>query len=72
MVLFGMFQGMFFLPVILSLIGPAPYAATNFDAQQNSRNNNGKVADESQWTRTEGKTPEHQPEQEMTIVVEPG
>ena len=67
-----MFQGMFFLPVILSLIGPAPYAAANFDQQQNSRKSNGKVADDSQWTQTEGKTPEHQSEQEMTIVVEPG
>lgn len=69
MVVFGIFQGMLFLPVILSLIGPAPYAGTDPDTQ-NSNKNNRKVADESQWTRTEGKTPES--EHEMRIVIEPG
>ena len=59
-----MFNGMFFLPVILSLIGPAPHVQTVSDTQHNKTN--GKVADESQKEKTVERG------QEMAIVTEPG
>ena len=37
-VIFGMFHGLFFLPVSLSLIGPKPYAIHNDDEDTGHKN----------------------------------
>ncbi|XP_066915627.1 patched domain-containing protein 3-like [Clytia hemisphaerica] len=66
-VIFGMFHGMVFLPVMLSLIGPAPYAD-----HKASKDNAGSQPTDVQRQISQPKGRPSERDHEMVIVIEKG
>lgn len=68
-VIFGLFHGLVFLPVILSLLGPAPYADHSSAVEDTAENTIGKTMAREEPVQLEKFAKKN--EESFVVVVEP-